>query len=144
MVTTSGVSPSELSTGVVSCRILRRGESRVVVEVSETTDRRQPGPSPDSPDVKGGHHGRGPGPSHRGRNAARRDYYTSYKVANMLVEFSTSIPRTQLRPGYGDGFLGAPLHTVVPPAKPSPREQGGRRGTSNTHPQHNSGGAPLV
>src|SRR5215471_11472685 len=84
MVTTSGVSPSELSTGVVSCRILRRGESRVVVEVSETTDRRQPGPSPDSPDVKGGHHGRGPGPSHRGRNAARRDSLSPYKVANFF------------------------------------------------------------
>jgi hypothetical protein len=27
-----------------------------------------------------------------------------------VLEFSTSIPRTQLRPGYGDGFLGAPLH----------------------------------
>ena len=31
---------------------------------------------------------------------------TSYKVANILVEFSTSIPRTQLRPGYGTGFWG--------------------------------------
>src|SRR5262249_25306399 len=65
--------------------------------------------------------------------------YTSYKVANMLVEFSTSIPRTQLRPGYGDGFLGAPLHTALPSAKPSPREQGGHRGTSSTHPHHTSG-----
>src|SRR5262249_42107396 len=26
--------------------------------------------------------------------------YTSYKVANLPIEFSTSIPRTQLRPGY--------------------------------------------
>src|SRR5437867_1518140 len=40
--------------------------------------------------------------------------YTSYKVANMVLEFSTSIPRRQLRPSYGDGFLGAPLHTVPP------------------------------
>src|SRR5215510_4528721 len=70
--------------------------------------------------------------------------YTSYKVANMLVEFSTSIPRTQLRPGYGDGFLGAPLHTALPSEKPSPREQGGHRGTSSTHPHHTSGGAPHV
>src|SRR2546421_8786665 len=30
--------------------------------------------------------------------------YTPYKVANFLVEYSTSIPRTQLRPSYGDGF----------------------------------------
>src|SRR5712691_6355898 len=70
--------------------------------------------------------------------------YTSYKVANMLVEFSTSIPRTQLRPGYGDGFLGAPLHTVLPPDKPASREQGGRRGTSSTHPHHNPGGAHHI
>ena len=73
-----------------------------------------------------------------------RTAYTSYKVANFLVEFSTSIPRTQLRPGYGDGFLGAPLHTVLPRDHPSPREQGGRRGTSSTHPQHNPGGAHHV
>ena len=59
--------------------------------------------------------------------------YTSYKVANMLVEFSTSIPRTQLRPGYGDGFLGAPLQTGSLRESPTPREQGGRRGTSSTH-----------
>ncbi len=77
-----------------------------------------------------------------GRTCGRkRRSYTSYKVANFLVEFSTSIPRTQLRPGYGDGFLGAPLDTVLPPDKPAPREQGGRRGTSSTHPQHNPGGA---
>jgi hypothetical protein len=35
--------------------------------------------------------------------------YTSYKVANLPIEFSRSIPRAQLRPGYGDGFRGAPL-----------------------------------
>ena len=70
--------------------------------------------------------------------------YTSYKVANMLVEFSTSIPRTHLRPGYGDGFLGAPLHTVLPPAKPAPREQGGRRGTSRPQPQQHPGSAHHV
>src|SRR5262249_3216193 len=29
-------------------------------------------------------------------NAARWYHYTSYKVANMPIEFSTSIPRTQL------------------------------------------------
>ena len=64
----------------------------------------------------------------------QRTHYTSYKVANFLVECSTSIPRTQLRPRYGDGFLGAPLPTVLPPDEPAPREQGGRRGTSSTHP----------
>ena len=35
--------------------------------------------------------------------------YTSYKVANLPIEFSRSIPRVKLRPGYGDGFRGAPL-----------------------------------
>src|SRR5712691_4366991 len=76
--------------------------------------------------------------------ATRRYQYTSYKVANFLVEYSTSIPRTQLRPSYGDGFLGAPLHTVLPRDEPAPGEQGGRRGTSSTHPQHNPGGAHHV
>ena len=41
----------------------------------------------------------------------RKDWreYTSYKVANLPIEFSRTIPRAQLRPGYGDGFRGAPL-----------------------------------
>src|SRR5262252_4308052 len=66
-----------------------------------------------------------------------RREYTSYKVANLPIEFSTSIPRTQLRPGYGDGFLGAPLQRVPPHESPSPRAQGGQRGTSRTRPQSN-------
>ena len=67
--------------------------------------------------------------------------YTSYKVANFLVEFSTSIPRTQLRPSYGDGFLGAPLQSSQPLENPAPREQGDQRGSSSTQRQQNSGGA---
>ena len=59
--------------------------------------------------------------------------YTSYNVANILVEFSTSIPRTQLQPGYGDGFLGAPLQMGRPPERPTSQQRGGRRGTSSTH-----------
>src|SRR5262245_27277263 len=59
--------------------------------------------------------------------------YTSYKVANILVEFSTSIPRTQLRPSYGDGFLGAPLQTGQPPERRTSQQRGGRRGTSSAH-----------
>jgi hypothetical protein len=70
--------------------------------------------------------------------------YTSYKVANLPIEFSTSIPRTQLRPGYGDGFLGAPLQSVPAHERPSPRMQGGPRGTSRTPRQHNHGGAQHV
>jgi hypothetical protein len=69
---------------------------------------------------------------------------TSYKVANMLVEFSTSIPRTQLRPGYGDGFLGAPLQSTLSYESPSPQVQGGQRGTSRTYRQHTPGGAHHI
>src|SRR5215813_9701389 len=75
---------------------------------------------------------------------ARRYYYTSYKVANLPIEFSTSIPRTQLRPGYGEGFLGAPLQRVPSRERPAPRGQGDPRGTSRTHRQHNPGGAHHV
>ena len=53
----------------------------------------------------------------------------------MVLEFSTSIPRTQLRPGYGDGFLGAPLQTGAPSREAQPQQQGDRRGTSSTHPR---------
>src|SRR2546425_8111321 len=77
-------------------------------------------------------------------SATRRYQYTSYKVANFLVEYSTSIPRTQLRPGYGDGFLGAPLQMRQPPEHPTPREQGEQRGSSSTQTQQNSGSAPHV
>src|SRR5215471_12790930 len=66
-------------------------------------------------------------------HTTRWNHYTSYKVANILVEFSTSISRTQLRPGYGDGFLGAPLQTGQRPERPRSQQRGGRRGTSSTH-----------
>ncbi len=73
-----------------------------------------------------------------------RGEYTSYKVANMLVEFSTSIPRTQLRPSYGDGFLGAPLQPRQPLEHPTPWEQGDQRGSSSTQTQQHPGGAHHV
>lgn len=60
--------------------------------------------------------------------------YTSYNVAKNIVEFSTSIPREQLRPGYGTGFLGAPLTRMKPGDVTSEREQGGHHGTSRTEP----------
>ena len=63
--------------------------------------------------------------------------YTSYNVAKNVVEFSTSIPREQLRPGYGAGFLGAPLNMVKPDDIPIERERGGRQGTSR--PAHDQG-----
>jgi len=78
------------------------------------------------------------------RNTTRGRDYTSYKVANFLVEFSTSIPRTQLRPSYGDGFLGAPLQSRQLLENPAPREQGDQRGSSSTPRQQNSGGAHHI
>ena len=70
--------------------------------------------------------------------------YTSNKVANALLEFSTSIPRTQLRPGYGDGFLGAPLKTTSSRDLPASRAQGDCRGTSSTQPAADTGGPRHV
>jgi len=80
-------------------------------------------------------------PPHGGGYAPRRYSYTAYKGANMVREFSTSIPRTQLRPSYGDGFLGAPRQSRQPLENPAPREQGDQRGSSSPPRQHNSGGA---
>ena len=65
-------------------------------------------------------------------DAARRDSYTPNKVANMLIEFSTSIPRTQLRPSYGEGFLGAPLQAGTRRDHPTPLGQGDDGGSSST------------
>lgn len=56
--------------------------------------------------------------------------YTSYKVATLPIELATSIPRPQLRPGYGDGLLGAPLQRVPSRKRPAPRVAGDPRGTS--------------
>ena len=70
--------------------------------------------------------------------------YTSYKVANIVLEFSTSIPRAQLRPGYGDGFLGAPLQTGVLPEQPPSQPRGGRRGTSSPSTSPHAGDAHYV
>src|SRR5262249_40716184 len=58
--------------------------------------------------------------------------YTPYKVASPLLEFSTSIPRTQLRPSYGEGFLGAPLQPGTRRDPPMPLGQGDDRGPSRT------------
>ena len=70
--------------------------------------------------------------------------YTSYNVAKNVVEFSTSIPREQLRPSYGAGFLGAPLTMVKPDDIPKERERGGRHGTSRTEHDQDAGGQRLV
>jgi hypothetical protein len=71
-------------------------------------------------------------------------YYTSYNVAKNVVEFSMSIPRAQLRPSYGAGFLGAPLTMVKPDDIRTEREQGGRHGTSRTEHDQDAGDQRLV
>jgi hypothetical protein len=58
--------------------------------------------------------------------------YTSYKVADMRLKCSTSMPRTPRRPGDGHGLLGAPLQVVPPEGTPRPGTPGDRRGTSKT------------
>jgi hypothetical protein len=69
--------------------------------------------------------------------------YTPYKVANLLLEFSTSIPRTQLRPSYGEGFLGAPLQRGTRWA-PIPLGQGGDREPSRTPSPSTTGDSQHV
>ena len=65
--------------------------------------------------------------------------YTSCKVAKNVVAFSTSIPREELRPGYGAGCLGAPLTRVKPDDVPTKRKRGGRHGPSRPEPVHDAG-----
>jgi hypothetical protein len=43
-----------------------------------------------------------------------RGDYSSDNVAKLLREFSLRIPRSQLRPGYGEGFRGAPVGQPAP------------------------------
>jgi hypothetical protein len=64
----------------------------------------------------------------------RGDCYTSNKVAKSLLEFSTSIPRNQLRPSYGEGFLGAPIQIGMRRQAPPPPAQGEARGSSKSSP----------
>jgi hypothetical protein len=48
----------------------------------------------------------------------------SNNVAKLPVEYSISIPRGQLRPGYGDGFAGAPVNLQVVPCGARERDRG--------------------
>jgi hypothetical protein len=101
-----------------------------------STPQRSAGDAADPAGAQSGSGGTGPMAADRGGVCARWGAYTSYKVAKRVIEFSTSIPRTALRPQYGAGFLGAPLQTVRPSDTPTLQEQGDRRGTSSltTHP----------
>jgi len=48
-------------------------------------------------------------PKCRSRYAALRAHHPSNNFAKLPFDFSVRVPRTQLRPRYGDGFDGAPL-----------------------------------
>jgi hypothetical protein len=61
-----------------------------------------------------------------------------FKVAKRVVEFSSSIPRAPLCPGYRDGLLGVPLQEGWPCRTLLVREQGDRRGPSRTTTPHDA------
>ena len=67
------------------------------------------------------------------------DTYTPNKVAKSLLEFSTSITRNQLRPSYGDGFLGAPIQIGTRQQTPTPPAQGDARGSSKPSTSKDAG-----
>jgi hypothetical protein len=67
-----------------------------------------------------------------------RGKYSSYNVAKRVIAFSTRIPRADLRPGSGDGLLGAPRRAGLPWSLPSVREAGDRRGPSSLPTQHDA------
>ena len=76
-----------------------------------------------------------------------------YNVAKRVLdfEFSISIARDRLRPGYGDGFLGAPLRTgstTKASAKAGgahvPRDRRRARGESRTDEDKNAQGSVLI
>jgi hypothetical protein len=121
--TSVGSSTGGLLTGVLRCGLVREYRSPPPDEHPSKKYPRQPLPAVDRRSPQGRILRRMDLPPITKRYPSRWDSYTPYKVANLVLEFSTSIPRTQLRPGYGDGFLGAPLH-VGPPGKiPHPRHK---------------------
>ena len=74
----------------------------------------------------------------------QRTQYTSNKVAQSLLEFSTSIPRNDLRPSYGEGFLGAPIQIGMRRQAPTPPVQGDTRGSSKPSTSSNPGDSHPV
>lgn len=91
-----------------------------------------------------GLHGKARIPRYRGRYTTGRDHDPSNEVANNVLQFSVAIPRAQLRPQYGNGFAGAPLHSKPTGQLPSERETGGCRDTSETKDTSHAGGTNLV
>ena len=88
--------------------------------------------------VERGRAGRRPVDVQRRGDATGRECYAPNNVANM-VEFSVSVPREELRPGYGHGFLGAPL-TEKSLDKPTQQDRGEECGKSKSRPTRRPGG----
>jgi len=61
------------------------------------------------------------------------------KVANNVLQFSITIPRTKLRPQPGQRFLGAPLPCTPLPAPHGPTEEGRAADASKIQPRSHSG-----
>ena len=55
----------------------------------------------------------------------KRAKFSPNNVAKSVIEFSTTISRERLRPGYGDGFGGAPLRISLGRTSAAKRGQGG-------------------
>jgi len=82
-------------------------------------------------------------PIQRGIRQQGREHPT-YNVANILLDFSLTLPREWLQPRYGDGFQGAPLRTSALLASSPTEEPGGSHGTASTSSGHHFGGAGDV
>ena len=72
--------------------------------------------------------------------------YASYNVAKKLLEFEfkEEIPRTRLRAGYGQGFLGAPVRCSPSAEGAFPQEQQHDDGTERSQDPQVCRGADHV
>ncbi len=75
-----------------------------------------------------------------------RATYASYNVAKKLLEFEfkEEIPRTRLRAGYGQGFLGAPVRCSPSAEGAFPQEQQHDDGTERSQDPQVCRGADHV
>ena len=70
--------------------------------------------------------------------------HPSYNIAKRPLEFSTRIPREQLRASYGQGFRGAPLQSDTRAGRSSQSRPGGHRGTTRTPSKKNRRGPRAI
>src|SRR6266498_6165352 len=96
--------------------------------------------------AEGGVHGPARPLPNRSRHTTRGDLYASYNVAKKLLEFEfkEEIPRTRLRAGYGQGFLGAPVRCSPSAEGAFPQEQQHDDGTERSQDPQVCRGADHV